>query len=387
MANFLPSYLRRSFLGLLTGVLAGISSTIFLYLLDAVTNYRDFHLGIVYSLPLVGFLIGTIYHFYGQGLGIRPILKAIQNDQTTISWKTAPFVFVATLFTHLFGGSAGREGTAIQISAGVADMLIPKIFRLEMEERKTILQAALGAGFGSAIGVPLAGFIFGLEIMRFRRLIGLWECFVAAGIAQLVTIMLHAPHSYFPKLNPGWMGWKFLFVLFAMSFIAGVTIRIYLFALEWLNQHLSIVLLPIRTFCGGILIAGGFFILGSRYLGLGIPLIQEAFMSPSPLFDPWLKALFTLVTIASGFKGGEFIPLIFMGATLGSSISPWVPGSLPLLPAIGFPIFFAAASKTPLACTVMAAEIFGPVAGLYTFPVCVIATLVSGKKTIYPIDN
>jgi H+/Cl- antiporter ClcA len=355
--------------------------------LDEITYFRDYHLCIGFCLPIIGFAIGVIYHFFGRGLGMQPILNAALVENGRISWKTAPFVFIGTLLTHLGGGSAGREGAAIQVSAGLADAMIPRFVKLNCEERKTIVQAALGAGFGSAIGAPIAGFFFSLELFRFRRLNGIWECLVAAFVAHFISIILHAPHTYFPKLNPSWLGWKFLLALLLLGLTAGGVIRTYLITVEWLERKLDFCIMPFRTFSGGLIICLGFYFLGGRYLGLGIPAIQESFLVPSPIFDPFLKGLFTLVTLVSGFKGGEFVPFIFMGTTLGSSISPWFPGSLPLLPAIGFPVFFAAASKTPMSCTILAIEIFGFVTGIYALPVCLVASFISGKRSIYALRS
>lgn len=381
------SYFRRTLLGVCIGLIAGCSSTLFLFLLQAVTNFRDENTRIVFFLPLAGLLLGAFFHYFGPGLGIHPILKATQDGRSPISWKSAPFVLIGTLVTHLFGGSAGREGTAVQMSSSLSDWSVSKIFALSVDERKVLLQAGIGAGFGSAIGAPMAGFFFGLEILKFRRLHSLWECFVASFLAYQISQWLHAPHSYFPKLGPlGWPEGKMLLAALALAMAAGLFARIYLWLVESIEQGIHKLFPPIRTLLGGSLLTIGFYFFGVRYMGLGISYIQESFLVASPFFDPALKTLFTAVTIGTGFKGGEFIPLIFVGTTLGSALSVWIPGSLPLLPALGFPAVFSAASKTPIACTVMAMEIFGPLVGLYALPICFLATWVSGKKTTYPLD-
>lgn len=376
-------------LSVCVGLLAGLSASLFLSGLGWVTQTREHHSSILWALPAAGFFIGWIYHRWGREIadGMSFILNEIYDPQKPTPVLMAPLILIGTLVTHLFGGSAGREGTAVQMGASLADQLT-RFFRVSVEERRALLRAGAGAGFGAAIGAPWAGMIFGMEFSEPGKLKwSAWrECFVASMVGYSVTLLLGTHHT--PYLSPEiptyslsngfWVATAG--VLFGLTALAykKVTHLVERFATQGLRYP------PLRPLVGGLLLAVLFHLEGSyRYTGLGIPYIQEALTQEVSFLAPLLKSLFTSLTVGTGFKGGEFIPLVYVGATLGSALSALLPIGLPLLSQVGFAAVFAGAANTPLACTVMAMEIFDWRIGGFAFLACGLSFLCSGSDSVY----
>lgn len=381
--------LRWTGLSALSGVLAGGAAAIFLISLDFATNTRNAHLEIIWLLPLAGFAVGWMYHHYGgnAGGGSNLILEEIHDPRNTLPVRMAPFVLIGTLLTHLFGGSAGREGTAVQMGATLSDQLT-RFFKIEPEERKILLVAGAGAGFGAAIGAPWAGAIFGMEVVNIGRLrlFAWFECLIASFVGYETCAFVGAHHSKFPRFEiPSFDLKTALFVALAGAAF-GLTSLLFVRLTHVIEAVLKkfVPFPPLKPFAVGCLLVGLYWLEGTyRYAGLGIPVIQNSFARPSSFSMPALKAVFTALTVGSGFKGGEFVPLVFIGATLGSALSLVLPVSLQLLAGLGFASVFAGAANTPIACTLMASEIFGWRILPYALVACFASYYCSGHHGIY----
>ncbi len=381
--------LRLFFVSVLAGIFAGVAAAIFLFALAMVTDIRDQNSNWLWGLPVVGFLIGWIYHHFGKeaNLGSTLILDEIHNPRQPVPLRMAPLIYAGTILTHLCGGSAGREGTAVQLGASLTDQLA-HFFKVDALERRNLLMAGMGAGFGAAIGAPIAGVIFGMEVVTVARLnFSAWrECLVASLVAYGTTVWMHVPHTDYgdisiPEFSLGTVVIVavsgILFGLTARSFV-GLTHVVEHFQKKWISYP------PLRPLVGGLALIGLFAWEGSyRYAGLGLPIIQEALRKPSEWRDSFLKMIFTALTIGSGFKGGEFIPLVFIGATLGSALDFIWPQQFSLLAAAGFAAVFGAAANTPVACTIMASEIFGAEVGAYVALASLVSYHFSGAHGIY----
>jgi H+/Cl- antiporter ClcA len=200
----LLTYVRKLILSICAGLLAGLAATVFLVSLDIATNTRILNTWLIWFLPLAGLFIGLIYHYYGKdiSIGTNLILDEIHDPKKIVPITMAPLILISTVLTHLFGGSAGREGTAVQMGASLSDQL-SRIFNISPNERKLLLMAGAGAGFGAAIGTPWAGAIFGMEVLfvgRFK-IFAIAECVIASFTAYYITLILHAPHSQYPSVS------------------------------------------------------------------------------------------------------------------------------------------------------------------------------------------
>ncbi len=376
-------------LALVIGIPVGIASAFFLISLDWVTNTREASQWIIWLLPLGGLAIGLTYHYYGQDVvkGNKQLLEEYHQPKKIIPFKMAPFVVGGTLITHLFGGSAGREGTAVQMGGAIADQF-SRFFNLESFDRRTILIAGISAGFSAVFGTPLAGAIFAIEIMskgtaRYKAFIPALLTAVVADISCHYSGAMHTSYSipFAPDMSISLLFWTILagiiFGVVAFSFTKVAHFFTKLF-------HLLFSYAPLRPVVGGVIIAIVVYLMGTtKYIGLGIPTIVEAFQNPLPEYDFMIKLLLTTFTLAAGFKGGEVTPLFFIGATLGNVLFLFVPLPLALLAGMGFVAVFAGATNTPLACSVMGMELFGIEGGIFISVACFVAFYASGRTGIY----
>ncbi len=388
--NRLIFYARWIPLSVLIGALSGIASALFLGALEFVTRVRETHLNLIYSLPIGGWLVGWLYERIGDRVegGNNLIIDEFHDPKAVIPLRMAPLVFFGTLVTHLFGGSAGREGTAVQMSASIADQFTSRL-RFPSMTRRRLLMIGMSGGFGSVFGVPFAGTIFGLEVLSIGKLEWsvLLECACSAFVAHYVTIACGIHHSVyvspiFPQFSLDVVGWMII-----SGLIFGFAARLFSHLVESVKAISKEYLpsLPMRSFVGGLIVAA-FFVLAPitlRYAGLGIPILVGATQIELPAYD-WLgKTVMTALTVGTGFKGGEVTPLLFIGATLGNALGSILPVAFGLLAAVGLVSVFAGAANTPLACTLMAMELFGPQIAKYAALGCYTAYLVSGHHGIY----
>lgn len=378
-------------LGAIVGIACGVASALFLWLLDEATTFRVGHEAIVYTLPIAGLAIGWIYERYGDSIkgGNNLVIDTIHDGGPEIPLRMAPMVLVGTVLTHLFGGSAGREGTAVQMGASLADWIAHRL-GVGTSVRMQLLAAGVAGGFGSVFGTPIAGTVFGLEVVVLGRLEydALVPALVASVVGDMTTRALGIGHTHYPEaphvpLTPLLL---FEWLLFAVAVALVTTVFIELtHALKKAGEK-YLPRLPLRMFVGGLAVVALWKIVGtSDYLGLGVPMIVRAFQDADfPAHGFALKLVFTAVTLGSGFLGGEVTPLFFVGAALGSVLARVLGLPLELGAGVGLAAVFAASSNTPLALSIMAVELLGASAFPHVVIVSVLAYLLAGHRSIYP---
>ena len=381
--------LKWIFICVLTGIFSGSASAFFLVALEWVTQFREHNNWIIWLLPIGGLYIGWLYHQYGKTVvkGNNLLLEEYENPQKTIPFKMAPMVLLSTLITHLFGGSAGREGTAVQMGGAIADQFT-RILKLDDSDRKTLIILGISAGFASVFGTPLAGAIFALEVLYFSKISikSSLLSFLVAYAAYFSVEFWQVEHTHYqipeiPEMSLHLIPWiivaSIAFGLAAMLFSRTTHFWARLFAK-------TIEYPPLRPFVGGLVLVIAIYLMSTtQYIGLGIPSIVDSFSNASQSHDFLLKILFTGFTLGAGFKGGEVTPLFFVGATLGSALSLVIPLPIALLAGMGFVAVFSGATHTPIACTVMGMELFGLESGLFIGIACLVAYFSSGSIGIY----
>jgi H+/Cl- antiporter ClcA len=381
-------------LGGLVGAVCGAASALFLFLLDEATGLRERSPVIVYTLPLAGLVIGALYAKWGAPIrgGNNLVIDTAHEGARQLPLRMAPMVLVGTVLTHLFGGSAGREGTAVQMGGSLADAIAHRL-RVSPDTRREMLAAGIAGGFGSVFGTPIAGAVFGLEVVVVGRLgyEALLPALVASVVGDLVTRSLGIVHTVYPTPAPlpltGWVLVKWLVFAVAVAVVA----VLFMEATHRLKKLLEgrIPSLPLRMAVGGLAVVGLWKVVGTdAYLGLGVPTIVRAFVDPSlPESAFAWKLLFTVITLGAGFLGGEVTPLFFIGAALGNVLARLLGLPVDLGAAVGMAALFAAAANTPLALSIMAVELVGASVLPHVAIVATVAYLLTGHRGIYPAQR
>jgi H+/Cl- antiporter ClcA len=398
--------LRWTLLIIPVAVIVGSLNALFLWLLEVATRTRIGSPWLLYLLPLAGLLIVYSYRNLGKNSegGNNLIMDEIHEPGAGIPMRMAPLVLVATVVTHLFGGSAGREGTAVQIG-GASTHWLARLLRLNEADTRLLLIAGVAAGFGAVFGTPLTGAFFALEVLAIGRLKydAIIPALFASILADLVCSAWGAHHTHYridflETITLFEHAVKVDLLLMVKTLIAAVAFGLagYLFG-ELTHTFKDIFKATLKNpylivVVGGLIVIGAVQLLGhGDYIGLGVyssraggVSILSAFQDGGAEWYSWLvKLLLTAITLAAGYKGGEVTPLFFVGATLGNTLA-WVLGApVDLFAALGFLAVFAAATNTPLACTIMGVELFGATHMLYFAIACYTAYYFSGHTGIY----
>ncbi|MBW4056854.1 MAG: voltage-gated chloride channel family protein [Proteobacteria bacterium] len=386
----------------------GSACALFLWLLERSTQLRIGTPWLLFLLPVAGAGITLLYSRVGhvsEG-GNNLLMDAIHGHEDADSGiivprRMAPLILVATVITHLVGGSAGREGTALQMGGSIAST-IGRWFRLSRIDMRTLLLAGIAAGFGGVFGTPLTGAVFAMEVLAVGRMnySALIPCLIAAIIGDWscgawgIHHVLYSISSAAAELGGSPLNWLLTAKVAVAAVAFGLVSAMFAEMIHSINHIFKrMIAIPfLRPVVGGLIVIGLVYLLGTRdYLGLGVSSSDPNTVTILSCFSPqgahvwswWWKLLFTVVTLGSGFKGGEVTPLFFIGAALGNTLAQLMGAPVDLFAGLGFIAVFAGATNTPLACTLMGIELFGSQYTLYFTIACFLSYLLSGHSGIY----
>ena len=389
------------------GIAVGSACALFLWLLDLATSTRENHMWLIYCMPLAGAAIGGLYVRFGKSAegGNSLVVDEIHRPGGGVPLRMTPLVLLGTVVTHLVGGSAGREGTAVQMGGSIASGLASLIPALSRHDLRILLMAGVAAGFGGVFGTPVAGAIFALEVLLVGRLqhAAMLPCLLASMISDQTCVAWGIGHTYYridslvadPAVQHLAAFDARILLLSVMSGVAfglvGCLFSESAHAVRVLF-HRFIQPAPLRPLIGGLILLAMTWLIGTTdYLGLGVQSANENAVTIVSCFreggaTPWSwlwKLMLTVITVSAGFKGGEVTPLFFIGAATGNALAAVFDAPVDLMAGMGFLAVFAAATNTPLACTVMGIELFGGEYTLYFAVACFVAYLCSGHSGIY----
>ena len=384
----MKTFFKWGFLGILMGCIGGFLGAVFHYALHFVTDVRGAYPWLIWLLPVGGLLTIALYRIFGMpgNRGTNEIIEAILEDKP-INPMVAPVVFLSTSITHFFGGSAGREGAALQIGGSVASW-IGKIFRLDEYERSVLIMSGMSAVFAGLFGTPLTACIFVLEFATVGRIFSpaLVPCYLSAFVASLGALILGVhPETYELTIGVEFtLGttWRFVVLAAAVS-VLGVIMCWSFHKAEHLAKH-YIPNIWLRIALGGAIVAFLTFLVGDqRFNGAGMDMALAAVGGEADWYSFLVKMLFTAMTLGAGFKGGEIVPTFCIGATFGCVLGGLLGIDPGLAAALGLIGLFCCATNAPVASIVLSVEMFGST-NLYLFAlICVICFVLSGNSGLY----
>ncbi|MBE6951780.1 MAG: chloride channel protein [Ruminococcaceae bacterium] len=381
-------FCKWAVLGALMGAIGGVLGAVFHHALHFVTHLRTEHSWLVLLLPIGGLLSVAWYRLLklNKNRGTNEIIDAVLDGEE-LKPQIAPGIFGAAALTHLFGGSAGREGAALQLGGSVASML-SKLFRLERDDRRVLIMAGMSSVFAGLFGTPLTAALFCMEFESVGTIFSpaLLPSYIAAFTASSVSSMMgvHAEGYLLENAAVISLGnlWAYLLLAVLIS-ILGITMCKVFHTAEHLAAH-HVKSPWVRIFAGGVLIAAMTQLVGDhRFNGAGMDMALEAVAGHADWYSFAVKLLFTAVTLAAGFKGGEIVPTFCIGATFGCVVGGLLGLDAGIAGALGLVGLFCCATNSPLASIVLSIEMFGG-ANIHLFAlVCVICFVLSGHSGLY----
>ena len=381
-------FFKWLFVAVVVGSVVGLVCTLFYHALSAATALREQYSFLLYLLPFGGLLIVFLYRMSRtpEPRGTNLVIGAVRTGES-IPLKMTPLIFAGTVFTHLFGGSAGREGAALQLGGSLGDFF-GRLFRFSSTERNLVVMCGMSAGFSALFGTPVAAAVFAMELISIGVMY--YAALVPCAVSSFVAILLAGhfgvkperfslaalPASDLPNLGR---------VLLLAALCAGVSI-LFCLLLHQTERGLRRLFQNsyLRIFAGGCAVVLLTLLLGTRdYLGAGLPLIERAVEGEVRPGAFLLKMGFTALTLAAGYKGGEIVPTFFIGATFGCFVGPFLGLDPGFSAAIGMVSLFCGVTNCPLTALLLAVELFGFSSPLLFLTAIAVSYMLSGYYSLY----
>lgn len=369
-------------------VFMGGISYVFLALLNFSSLFRSNFPQCILFLPLSGILTAFVYKKYGgdSSKGNNLIIQSA-NKGVKVPKRLAVLTFLFTLLTHFSGGSAGREGTAVQIGGTITSNAADKL-GFKDEDRKIIILSGLSAAFGSVFGTPLAGAFFGMEVCCIGQLSvnALIPCFAASYFANAVAVLLGASHevhtiSAIPNLSL-----KLILVFITAAIFFGLIGKLFAIAIKYLKMLYAKIFKNyiLAAFVGSLAVALLVIVFDLKnYEGLSTWMQTTGFDGEAQWYDMPVKFILTSLTLGAGFQGGEVTPLFDMGASFGGWYGDLFGIEPSFLAAVGLVCVFGSAANTPITTIMLGIELFGVEGAPYFAAAALISFIVSGNSGIY----
>ncbi len=385
--KYFRTFYRWLFVAGFIGLVCGLVGSLFHIAVDWATSFRGGHKWLIYLLPVAGFLIAGMYRITGmKGVGTNRIIDSI-HDGDGISVWLVPVVFVATVATHLVGGSAGREGAALQIGGGLGNK-IGRAMRLDDKDMRVVTLCGMSAVFAALFGTPLTATVFALEVISVGVLyyVALIPCLVSSIVAYAISLWFKlTPTRFVVTVEP--LAALTLLKVVVLAIACALVSIVFCVALHKTEELATGKIKHgcTRAVIGGIILIGLTLLVGSNdYNGTGEAVIASAINEGvAPDWAFFWKIVFTVITIACGFKGGEIVPTFFIGATLGCVLGPVLGLPAGFAAAIGLAAVFCGNVNCPVASIILSVELFGSGELIYFALACAISYMLSGYFSLY----
>lgn len=381
-------FLKWTLISAAVGVVTGLIGSAFHYALEMVTELRVSYPALILWLPVAGLAIAFLYHVTGMknDRGMTTVMRSVRRGEG-VPLVTAPLIFISTVLTHLFGGSAGREGAALQLGAGVGSRL-GRLLGFSSSDLRIMLLCSMAGTFSALFGTPLTAVFFSIEFISVGVIYysGIYSCIVSSVVALSLSRLLSVSHAAYSLGGLGRMTPTELLATLALGILLAVLGILFCIALHG-GEQLFRILLPwryLRIFLLGALIVFLTVQSGTTdYNGASVPLLESALGGEARPYDFALKLLFTVLTISAGYRGGEIVPTFCIGATFGVLVAPMLGLPAELAAALGLVGLFAAVTNAPIASILLAFELFGGERMVSFALVSVICFLFSGNYSLY----
>ena len=385
--NYILKFFKWMALASLTGILGGLIGTLFHFIVEKVTNIRTENSWLIYLLPVGGLAIILICRLFkiDSETGTSSIMKALREDKK-IPVAIGPVIFLGTAITHLFGGSAGREGAALQLGGSIGTV-VGRTFKLDSKDMHIIILCGMSSVFAALFGTPLTAAIFALEVVNAGVLF--YSALIPTVVSSLVATRISALFNISPiKFNMQIPDISFASVgevLLIAAICAGISI-LFCITIGYSKKPMKGMIKNdyIRIFAGGtLLLLLTIVIRTTDYNGAGMDIIERALSGEARPEAFILKLIFTTITIAAGFRGGEIVPAFFIGSTLGAAIGSFLGVDPGFAAALGLVTMFCGIVNCPIASIFLSIELFGS-EGLMLFALaCAVSYVLSGSFSIY----
>lgn len=387
MLERFKNIIKWLFISVFMGALGGIFGSAFHFCIEFATHIRENNVWLIYLLPVAGVVIAALYHpFRKKGvLNTNRILSSVESDES-VPLILSPLIFLGTVLTHLFGGSSGREGAALQLGGSLA-YNIGRYLKLNKDEIHIIVMSGMTSFFSAMFGAPLTAAIFSLEIIKAKNIHrkSFLPCIISSATAYIIARSLGTEGVRF-SINPAEISALIIVKTIILSLVCAVVSVIFCLAIKHIPSYTKKLIKNdyIRAFlCGGVIVLLALVLKTTDYNGAGMDVIGRAMQGEASYGAFALKILFTALTIAAGFKGGEIVPTLFVGSTFGCAFGTLLGLDPSFAASVGFAALFAGVVKCPVASVALAVEVFGSEGILIYALACAVTYFLSGKQGIY----
>ena len=386
LSEYIRVFVLWIILSVVTGIVTGVVGALFHKAIDLAGHLRGENFWLICLLPVGGVAITALYRISSQKLTTNTVIDSIR-ERHPASHLLAPFIFIGAFITHLCGGSAGREGAALQIGGGIGSQ-IGRILKLKKESMGTVIMCGMSGAFSAIFTTPVTAAIFAMEVIsvghfkHFRFL----PCIISSASAFVVTRIMGNHQLFYDTVKIPDVGGLDIVRVVILAVLAALLSTVFCVVLKK-SEHLFEKYIKNQyaiAIVGGIIIVALTFAVGNTdYNGAGMDIIAAALAGKAFIGAFAIKLLFTAVTVGAGYKGGEIVPAFFVGACFGVAVAPILGLDPSFSAALGLICMFCGISNCPLASLVLGVELFGAGGIVYFAISCAVCFIVSGNFGLY----